>query len=75
MKDAKSVDTPMEMSYLSSISEQSDVLPNNTYRQVAGLLLYIATVSRPDVAAAFGILCHCVSQPTEQDWKAVKQSL
>jgi hypothetical protein len=30
MKDGKPVTTPMEMSYLSSIREISDVLPNNT---------------------------------------------
>jgi hypothetical protein len=41
MKDAELVATAMEMSYLSSIDEESDVLPNNRlYRQVVGSLLY-----------------------------------
>jgi hypothetical protein len=76
MKDAKPVATPMEISYLSSISEESDVLPNNTlYRQAVGSLLYVATVSRPDIAAAFGISYHCVSQLREPEWKAVKQMM
>jgi hypothetical protein len=58
MKGAELVATPMEMFYLPSIGEESDVLPNNTlYRQADGSLLYIATVSRPDIAAAVGILC------------------
>jgi hypothetical protein len=57
MKDVEPVATPMEMSYLSSIGEESDVLPNMLYRQAVGTLLYIATVSRPDIAAAVGILC------------------
>jgi len=35
--------------------------------------LYIATVSRPDIATAVGILCRKVEKPTEQDWKAIKR--
>lgn len=74
MKDAKPAATPMETSYLSNGEEESDPLLDNTlFRQAIGSLLYIATVSRPDIAAAVGILCRHVSQPTERDWKAVKR--
>jgi hypothetical protein len=30
-------------------------------------------VSRSDITAAVGILCHCVSELIERDWKAVKR--
>jgi len=43
------------------------------YRQAIGSLLYIATVSRPDIATAVGILCRKVEKPTEQDWRAIKR--
>jgi hypothetical protein len=56
MKDAKPVATPMEMSYLSSIGEKKwCTTQQHVMRQAVGLLLYIATVSRPDIAAAVGI--------------------
>jgi len=54
--------------------EDSTRLPSNyQYRQAIGSLLYIAKITRPDIALAVGILCRRVEKPTESDWKAVKR--
>jgi len=36
-------------------------------------MLYIATTTRPDIAAAIGILCRRVSNSRQRDWNAVKR--
>ncbi|KFD61465.1 hypothetical protein M514_26361 [Trichuris suis] len=51
MQDCKPAATPMEICYLDSPRDESTPLPNNSkYRQAIGSLLYLTTVSRPDVA-------------------------
>lgn len=66
--------TPMKTSFLSSDTEESERLPNNSkYRRVIGSLLYIATISRPDIALVIGILSRRVEKPTKRDWEAVKR--
>uniref|UniRef100_A0A5S6Q1Y2 Reverse transcriptase Ty1/copia-type domain-containing protein n=1 Tax=Trichuris muris TaxID=70415 RepID=A0A5S6Q1Y2_TRIMR len=76
MSEAKPMGTPIETGYLSTVNEFSVPLPNNVqYRQVIGSLLYIATVSRPDIALAVGLLCRRTESPTEYDWKCVKHVL
>ena len=34
--------------------------------------MYLATTTRPDIAAAINILCRSVEKPCQRDWKAVK---
>ncbi|KFD63722.1 hypothetical protein M514_24075 [Trichuris suis] len=76
MSEVKPKGTPMETGYLSTMNESNVPLPNNVkYRQVIGSLLYIATVSRPDIALAVGLLCRRVESPTEYDWKSAKRVL
>lgn len=56
MKDAKPCDTPIEPGYL-NLDDEENLLPNNTkYRQAIGTLLYIGTITRPDISAAINIL-------------------
>ncbi|XP_040203616.1 secreted RxLR effector protein 161-like [Rana temporaria] len=63
----------MEPGYQKS-NEAENLLPNNdTYHRAIGKLLYVATVTRPDIAAAVDILCRKVSAPCQRDWKAVKR--
>lgn len=72
--EPKPAATPMETNFLNSRSDDSAKIPNNNkYRKAIGSLLYIATVSRPDIATAVGILCRRVEKPTKRDWEAVKR--
>lgn len=72
--ESKPVATPMETGFLSAGTTESAELPNNTlYRKAIGSLLYIATVSRLDIAVAVSILSRRVEKPTQQDWNAVKR--
>ncbi|KFD60147.1 LOW QUALITY PROTEIN: hypothetical protein M514_27675 [Trichuris suis] len=74
MLEPKTATTPMETGYLNSLLDKSKTLPNNKrYRQAIGSLLYLATVSRPDIAMAVGLLCRRVEAPTEREWKSVKR--
>lgn len=73
MQDAKEVKTPMEPGFQKS-NEAENLLPNNDmYRRQIGKLLHFATVTRPDVFAAVGILSRKVSAPCQHDWNAVKR--
>ncbi|KAM4043678.1 uncharacterized protein ACNLHF_013926 [Anomaloglossus baeobatrachus] len=74
LKDAKTVKSPMETNYLKEMNSEQNVLPNNEeYRTAMGKLLYLATVSRPDIAAAVGIMSRKVLKPNKKDWNAVKR--
>ncbi|GBN12713.1 Retrovirus-related Pol polyprotein from transposon TNT 1-94 [Araneus ventricosus] len=73
LKEAKPTNIPMDPNYLKQEGED-DLLPNNTqYRKAVGALLYIATVSRPDIAVAVNILSRRNEKPRERDWNAVKR--
>lgn len=49
--ESKPTATPMETNFLNSGMDDSTKLQNNSqYRKAIGSLLYIATVSRPDIA-------------------------
>ncbi|GBM97221.1 Retrovirus-related Pol polyprotein from transposon TNT 1-94 [Araneus ventricosus] len=73
LKEAKPTNIPMDPNYLKQEGED-DILPNNTqYRKAVGALLYIATVSRPDIAVAVNILSRRNEKPRERDWNAVKR--
>ena len=43
------------------------------FREAIGALLYVSTRTRPDIAAAFGILSRKCENPSEQDWANVKR--
>ena len=46
----------MELGYI-NLEDEENLLPQNTqYRQVIGVLLYIATISRLDICATINIL-------------------
>ncbi|GBN90327.1 Retrovirus-related Pol polyprotein from transposon TNT 1-94 [Araneus ventricosus] len=73
LKEAKPTNIPMDPNYLKQEGEDY-LLPNNTqYRKAVGALLYIATVSRPNIAVAVNILNRRNEKPRERDWKAVKR--
>lgn len=58
------------------INDDEKLLPDNTkYRQAVGALLYISTVSRPDISAAVNILSRRNEHPRAKDWEAVKRTI
>ncbi|XP_024879516.1 uncharacterized protein LOC112461348, partial [Temnothorax curvispinosus] len=74
LNEAKPARTPMETGFLAGDTENSPLLSNNhQYQQAIGSLLYLATISRLDVAAAVGFLARRVETPTQMDWNAVKR--
>lgn len=64
----------METEFLDEDNNNSPLLPNNhEYRQAIGSLLYLATISRPDVSAVVGCLARRIEAPNQADWNAVKR--
>ena len=73
LNDAKPYSTPMDPGYL-KLTSKENLLPNNhNYRQAIGALLYIATITRPDIMAATSILSQRNEKPRQADWNAVKR--
>lgn len=62
--------TPMSTSY-SKEEDASPPVDNTNYRRAIGALLYIATVTRPDIALAVNLLSRKNESPSKNDWKAV----
>lgn len=72
LQNAKGSDIPLNPTYYSDPCD--DKMANNSkYRSAIGCLLYVAMNTRPDIAAAVGILSQKVSEPTIKDWKEVKR--
>ncbi|KAM4795736.1 uncharacterized protein WCC33_000817 [Rhinophrynus dorsalis] len=72
MTEAKEANTPINTAYLKF--EEEDLLPtNDQYRQALGALLYIATTTRPDIAASMSLLCIRISEPRHRDWTSIKR--
>ena len=55
-----------------STSEPNEQL-RTQYQSAVGGLLFIMLATRPDIAAAVGIVSQYMSNPTEQHWSAVKR--
>ena len=74
MQDSKPVSTPMEpgLQLVRSTSEPDEQL-RTQYQSAVGGLLFIMLATRPDIAAAVGIVSQYMSNPTEQHWSAVKR--
>lgn len=54
-------------------SESQTILPDNKkYLQAIGSLIYLSTVSRPDISYAVINLARKSSRPTKEDWRKVK---
>lgn len=70
--DAKPSKYPLDQGYYKI--ENSKLLANNDdYRKLIGMLLYLTTHTRPDIAAAVSILSQKVSKPNQTDMNEVKR--
>ena len=81
MTDSKPVDTPLPLSHTlyrertpttENVRQQMSVVP---YRSVLGSLIYLSTRTRPDISTAVSLLGKFQSDPTPNDWKALKHLL
>ena len=76
MENCKPVSTPLEpgrkFQKLSPSCEPFDI---QTYQQAIGCLTYVSTATRPDVAAAVGVLSQYMSRPSKDHWIGVKRVL
>jgi hypothetical protein len=69
-ENSKISKTPMDEGYYKIKCEE--YLPNNEfYRQLIGMLLYVCTNTRPDIAASVCILSQKVEKPTTLDMNQV----
>jgi transposase InsO family protein len=69
--EAKNSKFPLDTGYYKQTSNE---LPSNDeYRRLIGMLLYLSTNTRPDIAASVGILSKRIMQPREHDLNEVKR--
>ncbi|XP_053099504.1 uncharacterized protein LOC128322369 [Hemicordylus capensis] len=64
--------TPMEVGFLKQKESKESLESNENYRMGIVKLLFIPTVSHPDIAGAVGILCRKMNSLTKEAWIALK---
>ncbi|KAI8435899.1 hypothetical protein MSG28_004091 [Choristoneura fumiferana] len=72
MTDCKGTQTPMEQG--TPIKEEETVI-DVPYRELIGCLIYISTVSRPDITFATSYLSRFLDKPTNTTWTSAKRVL
>jgi hypothetical protein len=74
MLDCHPVATPMDTSLkLTPLADGDKTINNAIYRSAVGSLMYAAVATRPDIAAAVGIVARYVEKPGNAHWAAVKR--
>lgn len=73
LKDAKESKHPLDTGYWKLSDEDNMLDSNEVYRKLIGMLLYLSTNTRPDIAAAVSILSQRVSSPRQVDINEVKR--
>lgn len=61
MQNCKGISTPMEVDLI--IDEKENILHNIPYGELVGSLMYLATISRPDIAYTTGVLSRYIHCP------------
>ena len=76
MNKCRPVTTPLESNAKYYKTEEGDELFDvRTYQQVIGSLTYAAICTRPDIAAAVGVMSQFMSNPNQSHWVGVKRIL
>jgi Reverse transcriptase (RNA-dependent DNA polymerase) len=82
LTDAKPVTSPIDAGQMCNLRSTEPATAEEfinvtivPYRELNGGLLFVATRTRPDVAAAEGILARRIADPREIDWQAAKRVL
>ncbi len=71
---AKPRSTPWDIHYVQD-DELLDVAMSAIYRRVVGQLMYLSTMTRPDISFAVGRLAGALKRPTNGHWNRVKRVL
>lgn len=74
MNEANTIKTPADPN-VKLVSPTSATNSNVPYREVVGSLLFLAMVSRPDIAYAVGVASRYLDNYNETHWRAVKRIL
>lgn len=70
MKECKPVSTPGPTKSLENLNDKPTRAP---YREAIGSLLFLASVSRPDIAFATNLLSRHMENPSESHWEMIKR--
>lgn len=74
-EDAYEVSTPMEPGMLTNKHENDKELKNKPYREIVGSLLYLSTITRPDISFTVNYLSRYVNEPKISHWKTIERVL
>ena len=72
LKDAKISKYPLMTGYFRH-DDCEELESNEEYRKLIGMLLYLSTNTRPDIAASVAILSQRIAHPTKTDLNEVKR--
>lgn len=81
MQDCKPVDTPADSNLLLSAKDclenilEKQEIEEIPYREAVGSLMFVATVSRPDITYAVNQASRFLNNPGKRHWMAVKRIL
>ena len=76
MENCKPTAVPMDPGLkLESAKDDQEVVNQQAYQSSVGSLLYLSTVTRPDIAFAVGTVARFASKPTSTHWAALKRIL
>ena len=76
MQDCKPVSTPLETgTTFHKRTNDEEPFDKETYQQAIGCLTYVSTATRPDIAAAVGILSQYMADPSNDHWLGIKRLL
>ena len=72
-EEAYPVATPIEPGMLTEKNVNDKALKNKPYREIVGSLLYLSTISRPDISFTVNFLSRQVSDPSVSHWKMIER--
>jgi hypothetical protein len=77
MDTSKPLGAPIDKGRLDALrtSDAPPVNESTPYRELVGMLLYLALCTRPDLAYAIGVMSRYVNEPNEHHWRILKDVL
>ena len=69
MNGANSVSTPIETNWNEAVSDNSCKAP---YREAVGNLIFLQTVTRPDISFSVNVVSRNLEKPSECHWQLIK---